>query len=608
MANQLVKLSDVQYTPGRPYQPGNPAYCYWSTVTTGGYWGVQATNQLVKDPDTGQYVWFTAYTQVWVPEQQRQVQVCVPASPEVPAIPPTTSTTAIIGWNAGARSVDPLVGDGYFAFKVSSRPVAISVGIARANLTNKPDEPSHSFYISGTNVDIVEFGSVVVPAFASVGAADELRIERSGSTITYRVGANSYTSSLLEENDVFLDVAIYASGDFVTDPVLGALTDGAATASGALQPLAGLAGNYDPIIDGIYIDAGGRLAPLTGTAAGLVAGGGESAGTLRALTGVSANYAYAFVDGQVQALVGEADGGYPTPAFVYAFGVVPPLSGSSVASVGVFGQVVGTFSAAAGLAADYDDNYMQAAGSMRLLTGTAVLTTPDQDLPVLAQSLALVDGVFGIAGVRGTIEFALELGDSAEGTMVVTDSYIDALVLQDSYSLSQVLQETIRAALLLAGDTTLLQQARVQYAVNVLTGALSTYEGFDFTSFASAGGNVYGVKDGAVYLVRRGDDDGLPISVSIDLGATDLGVPNAKHVDAAYLGVSTDGQVFLRASADGAEQVYRVVQRGPIMRALLARGVTGRRWNFSLEAVDATEFELDLVEFKVSVSSRRWTR
>jgi len=43
------------------------------------------------------------------------------------------------------------------------------------------------------------------------------------------------------------------------------------------------------------------------------------------------------------------------------------------------------------------------------------------------------------------------------------------------------------------------------------------------------------------------------------------------------------------------------------MRAKPAKGVNARLWNVSLEIVDATEFELDLVEIQVGVSSRRWT-
>jgi hypothetical protein len=40
----------------------------------------------------------------------------------------------------------------------------------------------------------------------------------------------------------------------------------------------------------------------------------------------------------------------------------------------------------------------------------------------------------------------------------------------------------------------------------------------------------------------------------------------------------------------------------------MAKGVTGRRWSLSLEVVDATEFELDLVEIMVGINTRRWTR
>ncbi|MNF00020.1 hypothetical protein D3C80_1987760 [compost metagenome] len=75
-----------------------------------------------------------------------------------------------------------------------------------------------------------------------------------------------------------------------------------------------------------------------------------------------------------------------------------------------------------------------------------------------------------------------------------------------------------------------------------------------------------------------------------------------------YLGLDTDGEAVVTLRNDGVDRAYRVIPRGPLMRADAARGVTGRQWNLTLEVVDATELTLDGVEQLVAVATRRWTR
>jgi hypothetical protein len=110
-----------------------------------------------------------------------------------------------------------------------------------------------------------------------------------------------------------------------------------------------------------------------------------------------------------------------------------------------------------------------------------------------------------------------------------------------------------------------------------------------------------------VYRARAGDDDGTRLNAYVDFGTTDFGASTVKSVEAVYMGVATDGELYARMETGTHSRLYRVVPRGDMMRAKPAAGVHARLWNVSLEIVDATEFELDLVEIKVGVSSRRWT-
>ena len=56
---------------------------------------------------------------------------------------------------------------------------------------------------------------------------------------------------------------------------------------------------------------------------------------------------------------------------------------------------------------------------------------------------------------------------------------------------------------------------------------------------------------------------------------------------------------------DGREQSYRAVDRGGMLRAKTAKGVKARHWTTRLEIVDATELELDRIEWLMPISARR---
>lgn len=147
-----------------------------------------------------------------------------------------------------------------------------------------------------------------------------------------------------------------------------------------------------------------------------------------------------------------------------------------------------------------------------------------------------------------------------------------------------------------------------QFNVDTTTGAVSIYTGFDFAQYASVEQDLYGVRSDGVYLIRGTTDAGMPIDAGLDLGVTTMGTTKAKNIEAVYLGLSTDGSAYVRATARGQESVYRVVHRGPILRAVLAKGVTDRAWGVKIDITGATYADLDVVELFTGVNTRRWTR
>ena len=601
MANRLQKLADAQYTPGRPYQPGVPAYCVLVPYEVPGYYKYISYSVVDQDGNVHIYSSVVGY----VPPQTTYVQQCYPAIPEVAAIPSTVTYNAIMGWNGGARSVTQLDGDGFFSFQVKENAAGVVVGLSDVNNNQLPSEPSHALFIQGTTLRVIESGEIVHTASVSHAYANVYTIRRTGLTVTYSTTGWDYTSEAPSAGAKFLDAAMYASGDYVDNPVMTVETP-TGEASGSFVALVGAA------YEGDYAEAYGSFIPLTGSAGVTVLNTG--AGTLGALLGIASEGPYAELSGTLPALTGTGDGGYPQVSIIFGVGIMTPMACVALGLTGEVGSAAGTLEPLAGLASE--GAYGEVRGTLPALTGYADTGWPNENEKFEIDVLLAGDFYLPSDNRVATISDTLELGDEFSYLLTVDSDIFDALLLSDNMTLVQVVDALITGRLILSNELSsslVLDQFSnepVQYAVNTLTGALTTYTGFGFTAFASVDQTMYGAKTDGVYRVRRGDDDGDPISVAeVDFGYTDFGTPRAKHVDAAYFGITTDGQVYAKMTGDdGVERTYNVVQRGDSARALFGKKLTSRHWNLVLTVVDPTELELDTVEQVVAVSTRRWTR
>lgn len=606
MANRLTKLAVVTYTAGRPYIPARPAYCVDSSYTIPGYQEIiYGTGTEGSDSYNPEYSYYR-YGK-YVPPQVVTRRICYPATPAQAAINPQTSYTAITGWNGGARSVNQIHEDGYFQFQVKAAPQLLVVGLTTLDENNLPSEADHGLYFNGTLVQVIELGEVVHTAPVAHAQSNQYRITRVGPVVTYSGPGWSYMSGVPSSGSKFLDAAIYSTGDFVDNPSL-TLTQATALVTGSLQPLDGHA------YEGAYSEIYGSLQPLAGDGGAVPYT--AAVGSFKALTGIAYEGDYTYVSGSLLPLTGVANGGFPAASYEYAIGTVAPLAGAAHSNTGEAATIEGAFPALYGISSDYP--YAELRGSMAPLIGYA-----DSGWPIpneeYAQNPFLVGDFFSVVDMQSAaISDGLEITDTIDGVIEISDAIFDNLLLGDMVSVEQAVEAMIDAGLLLGNDLTsvrgtdidgglLPNYQPVQYAVNVLTSALTTYVNFDFASFTNVGQQLYGSKRDGVYLVRPGDDDGEPISGVIDFGTMTFNSTKIKSVSMVYLGVDTDGQLYVRMQTSTTDKLYRVVQRGDIMRAVPSKGIGSRQWNVSLEFVDATQFELDTLELLPGISSGRWS-
>lgn len=201
----------------------------------------------------------------------------------------------------------------------------------------------------------------------------------------------------------------------------------------------------------------------------------------------------------------------------------------------------------------------------------------------------------------------LNVGDSATVSVIVSLESAERLELESASSIGDLIELLTQEGLHLTDGGSLSRPEALQYAVNLLTGAPSVYAGFDFRGFVTIDGIAYGWKADGLYRIGADRDGETAIRALVDFGTTDYGTSQRKRVPAAWLGIRTDGQTYLKVRADdGAVQVYRARPSSETHKAILAKGVAGRQWSLTLEVEDASFASLDSIELEVAVTQRRF--
>lgn len=225
-----------------------------------------------------------------------------------------------------------------------------------------------------------------------------------------------------------------------------------------------------------------------------------------------------------------------------------------------------------------------------------------------------MDALFGYDGfatdftITVSFESTVTLETEASLLLLLDAALETTLGLTDELSLASILTAAIESGLEARTIADQLFRPEEQLIYNLQTEAVTRVTGMDFTKIQRAGDYTYGIKSDGVYRIGRSDQAEC-ISGLIEYGGTAFGSSAKKHIDAVYIGVATDGEVYLKLTADGVkERVYKAIQSRPTAKVRTGRGLTAREWGITLQVMDATDAQLDEVEFVVATATRRWTR
>ena len=146
------------------------------------------------------------------------------------------------------------------------------------------------------------------------------------------------------------------------------------------------------------------------------------------------------------------------------------------------------------------------------------------------------------------------------------------------------------------------------WVLNAETMGATRYEGFEFNSYAKIGNSYYGCAADGLHLLEGDTDAGDPVRAMVSFGKQDFGTTTLKRISNAYVGLRSDGKLFLKVTAEGSDYLYaardydenRKVQRFDIGKGLCANYI-----EFELYNEDGDDFELASVEFAAVPVSRR---
>lgn len=616
MANRLTKAPTAIYIAEVAAIPPVPAFCVTETVVTGYTREPQkgGVANYVPNRTASKRYGTDGNGNIWVIETQsggaasslgsvltprtQDIVTCYPAVAGRPAVPARTDYSANAGWTGGARSRLPIPTFGEFSATMLATVVATQLGFARRPYNHVYSDMSHSLVARAGTWTVVEQG--VTKVTGPLPAQARITLRRVGSRVTYLAnGEELYQSQVPLAGEVFGAALMYSLADGVDAPSvtpLGQMISFYGTTPrwqmlAADAPVAGVRGE----IPGLVLTA--QLSPIYGVS--------QFSGTMPRIALLATDRPVIVARGTIPAPRLRASLGFleRVPNQLLAL-VPPPVVGMNLRSGGLL-TVKAALPNLPGLVSDRSVSLV----SSSLNIGAVLFTAEPYMAPGEIDGMDLV-----IAADSSQLDAALILvaidtlgvSSTASLTLVLELSTLDALRVADASSFGQLVEMLAMDKLAVFSSASTARHQAIQYAVNAITGAPTTYEGFDFSRFATVDGVTYGVRPDGLYRIGGTTDNGELISALIDFGTSDFADAHVKRVETAYLGIRTDGQTYLRVRADvGGDKIYRLRGEGNVRRSMLAKGLAARNWSVTLEVVDASYAEVDSLELLVGATQRR---
>jgi hypothetical protein len=311
------------------------------------------------------------------------------------------------------------------------------------------------------------------------------------------------------------------------------------------------------------------------------------------------------------------------PRIESSVSVLVGITGSLDATFpGITSQITGgieSFDAVLPLLTAQINGYVGASGSVDAtiptisgsVTGqTGVTGAIDAELPVPTGSMNGTQGIIGQIGamlpaMSGEIIGATGVGGSIGATLgLISASFTGYLAY---YGAIDAKLKPMTA--FITGTVGNADQWHVM-AMNLKTGAISEYQGYQFNSMVEFNGRMIGASASGLFFLDGSSDNGAEIHSSITTGKSDFGAKSMKRLTDAYLSCQSTEPVTLTVEMDEHEAYDYDIhpEDSTTMRqhkADLGRGMKSRYYQFIISNTVGSDMELDSLEVVAETYSRR---
>lgn len=639
MANKLTKPAVTKYHPGQAASPGLPARCFvtgFSPDLRGQ--GTDSVRYAPMSPAEAYAVYNHNVATTGFQANPRYYWnwsiYCVPAIPPAPYVAGYNYVDMRKGWNAAADSIFNSTDDFTFVFDYDRFPVGVIVGVAPyPSKGTLPSTVVAGVYLRDGVIEVIAAGQVVGTAPYDPAGSPLVTVARRGSTTVVTVG--DWRAELLgvpAGQPAQIRTLLFLAGDYVDNPRF--LTEVVGKARGSVgfthsvpdqarargrvgfrmakmeaRGSAAFMGRASGILD--YSARANGTAGFEGRVLKPGATGQATLPGLQIYGGLAGAWPVGSARVRLPALAVEADGGYNVPTVVGGAVAIPGLLVSGDLKVGAIASGDLMLPGFTSIGADYP--YGQASLTLPALQVFAT----DPDMP--EGNIRMYEGIVAAASIQAdgllyaVINSELGVGSTITFALLLDVAVYDSLLLQDNMSFAATLEVALRSGLRISDQASRggwpdknAHYAAVQYATNVLTGAVTRFEGFNFSGFTSVGQHTYGVAPDGLYAIEPNQD---PIDAIVEfatIGSESLAIKALQYV---YVGLATDGEVYVAARGDdGKERMYRAHRNDETYRSTTGKGLRARQWTVRLELVNATRATLEGVEWIAPSTARRWGR
>lgn len=601
MANKLYRTGFYYDTAEVVGRPATPAYTYTYTERISAEM-ILSDGVLISASGTassGSAGGWSANPWVWVPSGTSSSNkiytitrtVYVPAQPAIPAIPAARVFSPPRGWTAFAHSI-AAIARGKATFSVASKVAGVVVGMAKP-VSSPPAGYGHIpdglLFANGQVAKLPEntpLGSYTTNDTFAIVVADGMFTYFKGG-----VQISSAPSPYAAAEMLALSSVMYGPQDSVDNPVLTA----SGTSYAATPGLSAFGGNA------ASASSVAKLPRIKATSSART----RSVAAFPRLKASSSRGKFANSVARTPRIDVQSYGG--TPAIVVTSESYARLSRPQAVSTLLVGQV-GNGTARLPAAASLSGDHVYGTSSAKFTPLSASSYEGSRFVGFVPTVSRLDVGLSARSVYSSSLSTGFGLDVHLSGD-VASDAAIDLSVSVDvGISLSST--ETVSVDEVFWFDAPIDSPGAFMdaWSVNLKTGATTQYLNYPFDTVANIGGRHFGGAFEGLFELGGDTDAGAPIEARFDVGQKLFGSPQLKRIEQIYLGITSNGQMHIKVTAEGASYTYPMREFGEhiqMQRVTVGKGLRANYFGFEIGNTDGADFEVTSLNIMVAESARK---